>query len=401
MAITTETLQVAGFRAAAAAAAIKKPGRLDLGLIVADQPAAAAGVFTRNQVKAAPVLLCRQRLRAGQAQAILVNSGNANACTGPAGLQDALQLTAAAARLLGLPERLILPASTGVIGQPLPVGRMEEALPALVARLRPEGLPEVAAAIMTTDTFPKTARVVEHFNGRTFTVAGVAKGAGMIHPDLATMLAFILTDAPVTPPILRAALRSGLATSFNRITVDGDTSTNDCVLVLASGAAGGPPINSLENREAEIFLSCLHQVMAKLAYQIVKDGEGARHVFRVVVQGARSQQDAFLAARAVALSPLVKTAIAGEDANWGRIMAALGHSGARIDPGQVEIWFDQEPLVQQGRGLGPAAEAAAQAVMRRGDFQILIRLNQGIYEDYYQTCDLTADYIAINATYRT
>lgn len=396
-----EPLHVAGFEAAAVAAAIKKPGRLDLGLIVASQPATAAGVFTRNRVKAAPVLLCRRRLRAGRAQAILVNSGNANACTGPGGLEDARQVTRAAARFLGLPAGAILPASTGVIGEPLPVSRLESALPELVQRLHPGGLPEVAAAMMTTDTFPKTASLSWSHASTSLTIVGLAKGAGMIHPDLATMLAFILTDAAVTAPVLQLGLQTGLASSFNRITVDGDTSTNDCVLALASGAAAHAPIDSAASSAGQAFLAALHQVMASLADQIVRDGEGARHVYRVVVQGAASPRDALLAARTIALSPLVKTAVAGEDANWGRIMAALGRSGAKVKPDQVEIFIDGLPLVRQGRSLGPEAEVAAGQRLRQERFEILVHLHLGPYQDYYQTCDLTADYVQINAAYRT
>ncbi|MBM4287099.1 MAG: bifunctional glutamate N-acetyltransferase/amino-acid acetyltransferase ArgJ [Deltaproteobacteria bacterium] len=392
---------VPGFRAAAVEAAIKKPGRLDLAVIVADQPVAAAGVLTTNKVKAAPVLLCQQRLRAGKAQAILVNSGNANACTGEAGLEAASAACRAVTELLGCPEQLILPASTGVIGQPLPVDRILDVLPSLTASLHPGGLPQVAEAIMTTDTFPKTSLVHTDIDGVRVTVAGLAKGAGMIHPDMATMLVFLLTDAAVSPKALKAAVKQGLTGSFNRITVDGDTSTNDCVLALASGAAGHRPIENLHSPAGEILAASLHTVMADLAVQVVRDGEGAAHVFQVVVEGAASPADALKAARTVALSPLVKTAVAGEDANWGRIMAALGRARVKLNPNRVNIFFGPQQVVKAGLGLGPAAEETARQVMAAGRFDLRIHLNLGTASDSYLTCDLTADYVRINADYRS
>ena len=396
-----QNLLVPGFRAAAVEAAIKKPGRLDLALIVSEYPAAAAGVFTTNKVKAAPILLCQKRLRRSRAQAILVNSGNANACTGEAGLEAAVVTSRTISRLLGLSETLILPASTGVIGQPLPLDRMNSALPSLAAGLRPDGLPEVAQAIMTTDTFPKTSRVQAQINGSVVTIAGIAKGAGMIHPDMATMLVFLLTDAVVAPNTLKAALKQGLATSFNRITVDGDTSTNDCVLVLANGIAGHSPIEQLQSPGGEILSTSLQTVMADLAAQVVRDGEGAAHVFKVIIEGAASAADAVKGARTVALSPLVKTAVAGNDANWGRIMAALGRAGIRLNPDRVDVFFGPHQVVRQGVATDAANEQAAHRLMADGSFDLRIHLNLGAYTDYYLTCDLTADYVHINADYRS
>jgi glutamate N-acetyltransferase/amino-acid N-acetyltransferase len=391
---------VPGFKFAATAAGIKKPGVLDLALLVADTPAAAAGVFTKNRVKAAPVLITKDRLRAGRAQAILVNAGNANACNGPDGLATARQTCRAAAKLLHVPARLILPSSTGVIGAPLPGDRITRALPELVAGLHPDGLGEAARAIMTTDTRPKASLVQGKISGRQFTLAGIAKGSGMIHPDMATLLVFLFTDAAATPKVLKNLLRQALPTSFNRITVDGDTSTNDTILLLASGKAGNAVIS-----EASPALSALGEavngVMSDLARQVVADGEGARHVYRVEVTGAATAAEAKKAALTVALSPLVKTAMAGEDVNWGRIMAALGRAGARFDPERVEIAFGSHPVVQNGRGLGPKAEAAAQQVIASGAFTVTIRLNHGAFADYYDTCDLTEDYIRINADYRS
>ena len=365
---------VPGFKFAATAAAIKKPGVLDLALMVADTPAAAAGVFTNNRVKAAPVLITQDRLREGSAQAILVNAGNANACNGPRGLDTARDTCRAAAKLLNIPERLVLPSSTGVIGAPLPGDRITQALPQLVAGLHPDGLGEAARAIMTTDTRPKASLVQGMIDGKKFTLAGIAKGSGMIHPDMATLLVFIFTDAAATPQVLKTLLRQALPTSFNRITVDGDTSTNDTILLLAGGRAGNAVIS-----EAGAMMSALgeavNRVMDDLARQVVADGEGARHVYRIEVEGAATPAEAKKAALTVALSPLVKTAMAGEDVNWGRIMAALGRAGARFDPERVNIAFGPHPVVQNGRGLGPKAEAAAQQVIKSGAFTVTIHLN--------------------------
>jgi glutamate N-acetyltransferase/amino-acid N-acetyltransferase len=390
---------VKGFKAAGLAAGIKKHGGLDLALIAADSPVAAAGVFTKNRVKAAPVLLCQRRLRSGQAQAILINSGNANACTGPQGKEDARLLAREAARVLGLPEVAVLPASTGVIGQPLPVDRIKAALPDLAARLHPEGLAEVAEAIMTTDTRPKTAFIQEKLWGQKITLAGLAKGAGMIHPDMATLLSFVFTDAAISAPVLKALLRQAVNRSFNRISIDGDTSTNDTALLLASGRAGHPPVT--EMTAAAPFGKLLDRLLGDLALQIVADGEGVTRVFRVVVEGAASSREARQAAATVATSPLVKTAMAGADVNWGRIMAALGRSGARFNPEQVSIAFGTHRVAEQGQGQGDAAEAAARELILAGPFTVTINLSAGDYRDFYDTCDLTEDYIRINASYRS
>jgi glutamate N-acetyltransferase / amino-acid N-acetyltransferase len=394
------TMIVPGFKFAATAAAIKKPGVLDLALMVADTPANAAGVFTTNRVQAAPVVISKDRLRKGAAQAILVNAGNANACNGPRGLETARSTCREAAKLLNIPERLVLPSSTGVIGAPLPGDRITQALPGLVAGLSPEGLPQVARAIMTTDTRPKAAVINGKIDGREFTLAGIAKGAGMIHPDMATLLVFLFTDAAATPPVLKTLLLQALPLSFNRITVDGDTSTNDTILLLASGKAGNP-IVAAAGKPMVALGEAVNRVMHDLARQVVADGEGARHVYRIEVTGAASPGEAKKAAMTVALSPLVKTAMAGEDVNWGRIMAALGRAGARFDPERVDIAFGGHPVVQNGRGLGLKAEAAAQELIKAGDFTVSINLNNGDAADYYETCDFTEDYIRINADYRS
>jgi len=390
---------VPGFSAAGLAAGIKKQGGLDMALITAPEQSTAAGIFTTNRVKAAPVLLCRARLRRGSAQALLVNSGNANACTGPQGRQDARDLTGEVARLLGISEAAVLPASTGVIGQPLPAERMKAALPDLVNHLRPEGLPEVAIAIMTTDTRPKTAIIREKLWGSAITLAGMAKGAGMIHPDMATLLSFVFTDAAVSAPVLKKLLVRAADRSFNRLSIDGDTSTNDTVLLMASGRAGNPPVTELD--QAAPFRELLDRLMEELAQQIVADGEGVTRVYRVVVQGAASAREAQKAAATVATSSLVKTAMAGADVNWGRIMAALGRSGARFDPEQVSISFGPHLVVAHGQGRGEAAEVKARQIILAGPFTVTIDLKAGDYQDFYDTCDLTEGYIRINASYRS
>ncbi len=391
---------IPGFSFAATAAGIKKTEALDLALMVADAPCAAAGVFTRNRVKAAPVVLSRQRLRRGKAQAILVNAGNANAATGAQGLKDAWETARGAGELLKIPEALVLPASTGVIGQSLPVEKILRALPDLAGRLHPGGFPEVAQAIMTTDTRPKTAWLKEKIDGREITLAGMAKGAGMIHPDLATLLVFIFTDAAAHPRVLKQLLLQALPVSFNRITIDGDTSTNDTILLLAGGKAGNPVIEGAGPALAALQ-EMLYQVMGDLAQQVVADGEGARHIFRVEVRGAATPSEALKAARTVATSPLVKTAMAGADVNWGRIICALGYSGARFDPEKVDIAFGDYLVVKKGLGVGPAAEARAEKLIKSGAFTIAVHLHAGEAADYYDTCDFTEDYIRVNASYRS
>jgi glutamate N-acetyltransferase/amino-acid N-acetyltransferase len=390
---------VAGFQAAGLAAGIKKHGGLDLALIVADSPAQAAGVFTKNRVKAAPVLLSQRRLRSGQAQAILINSGNANACNGPQGKEDARNLTRQTARLLSIPETSVLAASTGVIGQPLPADRIKASLPELVERLSPSGLSEAAEAILTTDTKAKTAFIQENLWGQKITLAGMAKGAGMIHPDMATLLSFVVTDAAIDAAVLKKLLLHAVDQSFNRITIDGDTSTNDTALVLASGRAGHPLVTDVT--AAAPFGQLLDRLLADLAQQLVADGEGVSRVYRVVVKGAASPREARQAAATVATSPLVKTAMAGADVNWGRIMAALGRAGARFNPEQVSIAFGPHLVVENGQGQGKAAEAEARKLILAGPTTVTIDLAAGTFQDFYDTCDFTEEYIRINASYRS
>jgi glutamate N-acetyltransferase / amino-acid N-acetyltransferase len=387
-----------GFRAGAVEAAIKSKGRLDLGLVVSDTPAAAAGVFTRNRVAAAPVRLDRERLRSGRCQAVLVNSGNANCCTGGVGMRDAAAMSRAAAEALFLPEELVCVGSTGVIGQPLPMDRIVGAVPELVRRLRPDGLEDFARAILTTDLATKTATASGVADGVSFVVTGVAKGSGMIRPDMATMLCYVFSDAVAAPETLRHALRTATEATFNRITVDGDTSTNDTVLLLANGVSGAR-VDDGAGRAA--FEAALHSVMDTLARMVVRDGEGATKLCDVTVRGALSDADARAVADAVAHSSLVKTALFGEDANWGRIIAAAGRAGVPLLPERIAISFDDVRMVERGAGLGPEAEARATEVLKTPEFTIAIDLGLGDGRASVLTCDFSYDYVRINADYRT
>jgi glutamate N-acetyltransferase / amino-acid N-acetyltransferase len=387
-----------GFRFAAAEAGIKKPGRLDLGLLLSESGAAVAGVFTRNRVVAAPVLLCRERLARGWARAVLVNSGNANACTGPQGLEDARRLVASLAAQLGVEEETVFPCSTGVIGLPLPVDRIEAALPRVVSALGDDPGP-FARAMLTTDSFPKVSTRAISPGGREIRVLGVAKGAGMIRPDVATMLAFLVTDAPVAPAVLQDVLAGAAEETFNRITVDGDTSTNDTVLALAGGAAGGGPVEA-DPAALGALSGAFREVCRDLARMMVRDGEGATKVVDIRVRGAASTGAALQLARTVAESPLVKTALHGEDPNWGRIAAALGRSGAYAG-GPFAIRIGGVPVVEGGLGLGAEAEARAHEQMKGAEYEIRIELKEGTGEAAVTTCDLTAEYVKINADYRT
>ncbi len=391
-------LQVRGFVAGAVAAGLKKEKKKDLGLIFSEIPACVAGVFTTNRVQAAPVLLAKERIESGRCQAVLVNSGNANACTGPGGLKDAKAMARGAAKALGIEEELALVASTGVIGQRIDLSAIEAALPILAGQLNPAGLSEVAEAIMTTDTFTKTVSRKEFIGDMSFTVTAVAKGAGMIQPNMATMLCFICTDVGATPQGLREALGEAVAGSFNTITVDGDTSTNDTVLVLANGLSG---LNLTDAPCAEAFQKSLNEALLALALQIVKDGEGATKQVSIRVQGAPKEAEARQVAYTVANSPLVKTALFGEDANWGRIMAAAGRAGVFIDPEKIDIFFGDVCMVKDGQGCGQQAEEMASSVLKTDAFSVTIDLNLGSERATVHTCDLSTEYVKINADYRS
>ncbi|MBE0596970.1 MAG: bifunctional glutamate N-acetyltransferase/amino-acid acetyltransferase ArgJ [Desulfuromonadales bacterium] len=391
---------VRGFKFAARSGGIKKSGKLDLGLIWSEVPARCAGVFTTNKVVAAPVIVTRGRVAGGSCQAILVNSGNANACTGEGGLRDALRCGELAADALGISPELVAVSSTGVIGVSLPMEKFETQVPPLAVELLADRAETVAQAIMTTDAFPKMAAAHGEAGGRPYTLLGLAKGAGMIHPNMATMLAFVVTDARVAPQLLETALRQGVDTSFNSITVDGDTSTNDMVLLLANGCAENPEIGA-DTPEGELFADRLASVLLELAKMIVRDGEGATKLVEVRVQGATDAAAARLVARSIATSNLVKTAFFGEDANWGRIIAAAGYSGADIDPQKVDIFFNDIPVARHGLGTGKELEEKATAVLKTAEFTVTVDLHLGGGEAVYYTSDLTYEYVKINAAYRT
>ena len=367
-------------------------------MIFSEVPACAAGVFTTNQVQAAPVLFDKERIKSGRCQAIVANSGNANACTGKRGIEDAEAVARSAATALGIPEELVLVASTGVIGRRLNVSVIEAAMPKLAGELNAAGLYDVAESIMTTDTFPKTVSKKGRIGDKTFTVTAVAKGAGMILPDMATMLCFVCTDIGAEPHLLGQALKDAVTASFNAITVDGDTSTNDTVLLLANGLSG---LNLKEAACAAAFQKILDEVLFALALEIVRDGEGATKLVSIQVKGTSSKADATTVAYTVANSPLVKTALFGEDANWGRIMAAAGRAGVPINPDTIDIYFDDVCMVKDGLGCGEEAEAAATTVLKTDHFTITIDLRLGSQAATVHTCDLSTDYVRINADYRS
>ena len=389
-----------GFLFAARAGGLKKSGKLDLGLIFSVTPAACAGVFTRNKVVAAPVQVSAPRVGNGLCQAVLVNSGNANACTGEQGRQDALECGRLLSEVLAVPEPLVIVSSTGVIGVPLRMPVFAEQIPLLAGALGESHAGALAEAMMTTDSFPKISSRTIMVDGRECRLLGIAKGAGMIHPDMATMLAFVVTDACVSSRFLDRTLRAAVGHSFNRITVDRDTSTNDMTLIMANGVIGNREMDA-DSPDAGAFSTALQDILLDLAKMIVRDGEGATKLVRIQVEGAVSDDDALLVARSVATSPLVKTAFFGEDANWGRIIAAAGYSGAVLDPEGVRILFDQIPMVESGLGLGSGQELLATEVLKKPEFTVTIELGLGTGTAYYYTSDLNYDYVRINAAYRT
>jgi glutamate N-acetyltransferase/amino-acid N-acetyltransferase len=389
-----------GFRFAAVEAAIKKPGRLDLALIFSDLPAQVAAVYTTNKVQAAPVIISRKRSENGKCRALLVNSGNANACTGEAGMADALECGRRTAEALGLSDEELLIASTGVIGQQLPMERFRKGIQPLVDSLDHGTMDDVARAIMTTDTFEKIERGSAEAGGKSYSIWGIAKGAGMIHPNMATMLSFLVTDAAVDGAFLKSAFTRAVDGSFNAITVDNDTSTNDTALIFANGAAGNPAIKA-GTADGDAFAALLHDLLLSLAKLIVKDGEGATKFVEIRVKGGASQADAKKAALAVANSMLVKTAFFGQDANWGRIIAAVGYSGAQVQQERVEIRFDDVVMAAGGIFAGGDAETAGTRVLQQKEFTVTIDLKIGSGQAVVYTSDLSYDYVRINADYRT
>jgi len=385
-----------GFRSSGIHCGVKRE-RPDLALLVSDVPASAAGVFTTNKVQAAPVRYTRRAVAAGRAQAIVVNSGNANACTGEAGLEDAAEMARLTGGALGLDAALVLVASTGVIGVPLPMEAIRRGIPRAAAALEPDGT-AAAEAIRTTDKFPKTAAVRLEIGGVEVTIGGMAKGAGMIHPNLATTLCFLTTDAALPPAVLRGALQRAVAESFNSITVDGDTSTNDTVLLLANGRAGGAPIT---NGEAfSRFTAGLTLVASELAKMVVSDGEGATKLVEIRVDGALSDAEAHQAAMTVANSLLVKTALHGGEPNWGRILAALGRSGVEMAEETTDVFFGDLAIVRGGLGV-PGVWDAAAAALEGKEVTIGIRLGVGTGAAHAWTSDLSEEYVRINGSYTT
>ena len=391
-----------GFRAAGVAAEIKYRGRNDVALLVADAPCAAAAVFTTNRVAAAPVLYDREVVRGGKVQAILANSGCANACTGERGLKDAKLSALVTAGELGIDPQHVLVASTGVIGRPLPMDRLLAGVKRAKAALGRTAAHGLAAekAVMTTDTRPKEACVTTVIGGKRVTVGGMAKGSGMIEPNMATMLGFVTTDAAVSPAMLRRALRLAIAKSLNCHVVDGDASPHDSVFLLASGAAGNAPITR-GGADFEAFRAALEAVCVSLARQMATDGEGATKFVTVTVRGAKSEKDAARAARAVAKSPLAKTSWFGRDPNWGRVLAAVGYSGAAVEDMRAEVFYDGVWAFRRGEVADEKQLAKLAKVLKKDAFEVVVDLHLGTGTSSVYTCDLSLDYVHINADYTT
>ena len=389
----------AGFCAGATFAGIKKnaEGSLDLGLLFSEKPCVAAGLLTSNRIKSAPVILCQERLRNGRAVGVVVNSGCANASTGQPGLSDTEEMAALAANAIGAQPEEVLAASTGVIGKRLPVELIRSGLNQIV--LSSNGGHELARAMMTTDTVPKEVAVAVSTEDSGFTIGGVAKGSGMIHPDLGTMLCFLTTDAAVELEFLRSALRRAVDVSFNMISVDGDTSPSDTVLIMANGIAGNVPITA-GSQLADAFQPALEQVCIYLARAIAGDGEGATRLIEVTVSGAASEAEARLAARTVVSSPLVKTAVHGADPNWGRIIVAVGRSGVAVEEAKIDLDIGEVSVVRGGLPL-PFREEDVVQVLKQSEVPIRVHLNLGTASATAWGCDLSPEYVTINSQYMT
>ncbi len=389
-----------GFQFSTVEAAIKKPGRKDLALIFSEVPATAAAVFTTSTVKAAPVLISCEHIAGGTARALIVNSGNANACTGEPGMKVARETSCLVASALGIDAAAVQVCSTGVIGVQMPMDRIRSSIPALINGLGSGTLDDIAQAIMTTDTFPKISTACGEAGGVGYAVAGVAKGSGMIMPNMATMLSFIMTDAAVEPTFLQQAFRSAVDKSFNAITVDGDMSTNDTCLIMANGMSKNPAITA-GTSEGNFFSSILNDVLLSLAKQIVKDGEGATKFVEIRVSGAKDDFDAKRAAMAIANSSLVKTAFFGQDANWGRIFAAVGYSGAEVDQSLLSLCFDDVCMARNGVFAGNDAESRGTEVLKQKEFTVSVDIGIGGGTATVYTSDLSHEYVSINADYRS
>ncbi|MBN9251317.1 MAG: bifunctional glutamate N-acetyltransferase/amino-acid acetyltransferase ArgJ, partial [Mesorhizobium sp.] len=393
-----------GVRIATAEAGIKYKGRTDLLAMVFDAGTTVAGVFTRSKCPSAPVDFCRQNLPAGKARVLVVNSGNANAFTGKRGRETTTMTGEAAAKAAGCTSGEVFLASTGVIGEPLDAGKFSHLLPGLVRDGKADQWTEAAKAIMTTDTYPKVATATVRLGDADVTINGIAKGAGMIAPDMATMLSFVATDAPISAPVLQDLLSRGVGKTFNAVTVDSDTSTSDTLLLFATGAAakrGVPVISDLKDPRLAALRLALGKILRTLALQVVRDGEGARKQVEVTVTGAKSARSAKRIALAIANSPLVKTAVAGEDANWGRVVMAVGKAGEPADRDRLSIWFGKNRLAHEGERDPSYSEAETSAYMKRDEISIRADIGIGRGKATVWTCDLTKEYVAINGDYRS
>ncbi len=391
----------AGFKFCGVKAGIKRKPGFDLGLIVADEPVPAAAVFTQNRVAAAPVLVSREHLKKnrGLIRGVVVNSGNANACTGPTGLRDARAMAKLTAAGLDAPAQSILVSSTGVIGNPLPMTLVEAGIRDATQKLNAGHFDAFSRAILTTDRAPKVAHKTLDLPGGDATLLGCTKGAGMISPNMATTLSFVVTDAPLQPAALHEALMQACEATFNAITVDGDTSTNDMILLMASGRVGSRALGAADRKR---FTRALTELLAELATKLMREGEGVHHVVTVKVRSAKNEQAARQVARTIANSPLVKTAIAGQDPNWGRILAAAGRAGVPLEPGRLELSIGDVLVAKNGGAVGAKSwEARARKVMSRPEYELVVELNQGRAAAQVLACDLSHEYVSINADYRS
>jgi glutamate N-acetyltransferase/amino-acid N-acetyltransferase len=394
--------EIPGVRIATGAAGIKYPGRTDVLLALFDKGTTVAGVFTRSKCPSAPVEWCRAKLKGGKARALVVNSGNANAFTGKTGRAATTFTAKLAAQASGCKPSDVFLASTGVIGEPLPADRFDGVMQRLAEDAAPGRFLDAAKAIMTTDTFPKVATASAKIGDAIVTINGIAKGAGMIAPDMATMLSFVFTDAPIAAPALQAMLADAVTDTFNAVTIDGDTSTSDTLLAFATGAAkGAPKIARAGDPKLKAFRAAFSRVLASLSEQVARDGEGARKLVEIVVEGATSKKSARRIALSIANSPLVKTAIAGEDANWGRVVMAVGKAGEPADRDKLSIWFGGTRVAHKGARDQGYDEAAVSAYMKNPEIALKVTLGLGKGRDRVLTCDLTKEYVAINGDYRS
>ena len=396
-----DTPEISGVRIATGAAGIKYKDRTDVLLVLFEKGTAVAGVTTRSKCPSAPVEWCRAKLKGGKARALVVNSGNANAFTGKTGREATAFTAKLASEAAGCKSAEVFLASTGVIGEPLPAQRFDGVMQDLAESAAPGRFLDAAKAIMTTDTFPKVATAQAKIGGTTITINGIAKGAGMIAPDMATMLSFVFTDAPIAAPALQTILSEAVTDTFNAVTIDGDTSTSDTLLAFATGAAGAPKIARASDPKLKEFRAAFTTVLANLSEQVARDGEGARKLVEVIVEGAVSKKSARRIALSIANSPLVKTAIAGEDANWGRVVMAVGKAGEPADRDKLSIWFGDTRVAHKGARDPGYDEAKVSAYMKSPEITLKVSLGLGKARDRVLTCDLTKEYVAINGDYRS